>query len=143
MRAQLYFENNPHPSYIEPIIMTFSVGDCYGVNEHATCILREFSNDEIVPHLITAIQDSHGGRRYWGKELAIFFPDVRLISSLLTCIDDSNGDIRGYAVYALSKIGDKSVLPILHNKLLSEHDEEVCEELKQAISKLERLKKMK
>lgn len=87
-----------------------------------------------------AIQDDHEGRRCWGTDLAKFFPDVRLIDSLLTCIDDSNGEIRGYTVYALSKIGDKSVLTHLHNKLLNEHDEEVIEELEQAISKLESLK---
>lgn len=138
--AIAYFEDNLHPSCIEPIMMTFGADDCYGVYEHATCILREFSNDEVVPHLMNAIQDSHEGRRYWGTDLAQSFPDIRLIDSLLTCIDDSNSEIRGYAVYALSQIGDKSVLPLLHNKLLNEHDEEVIKELEQAISKLERLK---
>ncbi|MEH7463131.1 HEAT repeat domain-containing protein [Bacillus thuringiensis] len=138
--AITYFEDNPHPSCIEPIMMTFNIDDCYGVYEHATCILREFSNDEVVPHLIKAIQDNHEGRRYWATDLAKFFPDVRLIDSLLTCIDDSNSEIRGYIVYALSKIGDKSVLSHLRNKLLNEHNEEVIEELEQAISKLESLK---
>ncbi|MGG2091470.1 HEAT repeat domain-containing protein [Bacillus sp. S13(2024)] len=138
--AITYFEDNPHPSCIESIMMTFSLDDCYGVYEHATCVLREFSNDEVVPHLIRAIQDKHEGRRYWGTELAKFFPDVRLVSSLLTCIDDPNDEIREYVASALSKIGDKSVLPILHNRLLEEYDEDVCEELKQTIWRLEKIK---
>ncbi|PEB78424.1 hypothetical protein COM95_26590 [Bacillus cereus] len=138
--AITYFEENPHPSCIEPIMMTFSLDGCYGVYDHATGVLCEFNNDEIVPHLIRTIQNKHEGRRYWGTELAKFFPDVRLVSSLLTCIEDPNDEIREYVAYALSKIGDKSVLPVLHNRLLKEHNEDVCEELKQAISKLERLK---
>ncbi|MEH7019034.1 MULTISPECIES: HEAT repeat domain-containing protein [Bacillus] len=138
--AIMYFEENPHLSCIEPIMMTFSLDDCYGVYEHATCVLREFSNDEVVPHLIKAIRDEHEGRRYCGTDLAKFFPDERLVSPLLICIDDLNDEIRGYVVYALGEIGDRSVLPILHNRLLKEDDENVCDELKQVISKLERLK---
>jgi hypothetical protein len=134
-----YFGENLDSICIEPIMMTFSLDDCFGVYDHAVDVLRNFSNDQVIPCLIEAIQSEHEGRRYWGTEIAKFFPDERLISSLSMCINDSNEEIRAYSVYALNCIGHKSVLPILHERLAEERDEEVCEELQQAILRLEKI----
>ncbi|WP_245644986.1 HEAT repeat domain-containing protein [Peribacillus loiseleuriae] len=134
-----YFGDNPDPSYIEAIMMTFSLDDLYGVYDHAVDVLRNFTNEQVIPHLIEAIQNKHERRRYWGTEIAKFFPDEKLISSLSTCINDPNEEIRAYAIFALNCIGHKSVLPMLHERLAKEQDEEVFEELKNAISKLEKI----
>ncbi|HWO97232.1 MAG TPA: HEAT repeat domain-containing protein [Bacillus sp. (in: firmicutes)] len=134
-----YFEENPDPICIEPIMMTFSLDDCFGVYDHAVDVLRNFSNNQVVPYLLKAIQSEDEGRRYWGTEMAKFFPDERLINSLSRCIDDSNEEIRAYSVYALNCIGHKSVLPILYERLVKEQDGEVCKELKQAILRLEKI----
>ncbi|WP_342720003.1 hypothetical protein AAG068_29120 (plasmid) [Bacillus paramycoides] len=75
----IYFGKNPHPSYIESIMITFSLDDCYSVYDHGTGVLCGFNNEEIAPHLIRTLQDKHEGRRYWGTELAKLFPDVRLV----------------------------------------------------------------
>ncbi|MFC9354906.1 HEAT repeat domain-containing protein [Arthrobacter sp. NPDC057013] len=137
--AIMYFGENPDTICIEPIFMTFSLDDCYGVYEHAVCVLRSFSNDQIIPYLIEAIQCKNEGIRYWGTGIAKFFPDERLINSLLICINDLNEEIRAYAIYALNCIGHKSVLPTLHERLVKEQDDEVHLELKKAISKLEQM----
>ncbi|WP_207911038.1 HEAT repeat domain-containing protein [Paenibacillus albiflavus] len=105
--AILYFEEYPDPSCIEPIMMTFSLDDLYGTYEHAACVLRSFTNDQVVPHLIKALYSEHEGIRYWGANIAKFFPDSRLLNPLLNCVNDSNEEIREYATYARTCIGYK------------------------------------
>lgn len=58
-----YFEEHPHVSCIEPIMMTFSIDNCYGVFDHAVDVLRNLTNDQVVSHLVEAIQSKHEGRR--------------------------------------------------------------------------------
>ncbi|HWL26739.1 MAG TPA: hypothetical protein VNR38_23810 [Ureibacillus sp.] len=58
-----YFGENPDSICIEPIMMTFSLGDCFGVYEHAVSVLMNFSNDQVIPYLIEAIRSKNGGRR--------------------------------------------------------------------------------
>lgn len=129
-----YFSEHPDPICIRPIMMTFSLNESYGVYDHAVVALQGFSNDRVVPHLIEIIQNEDEGKRFWGAELAKFFPDERLVDSLSLCINDPNEEIRVYSIYALNRIGNKKILPILHGRLSIEEDEEVLEELKEAIS---------
>ncbi|MCM3789127.1 HEAT repeat domain-containing protein [Domibacillus indicus] len=129
-----YFIEHPDPICITPIMMTFSLSESYGIYDHAVAVLESFSSDQIVPQLIEIIQSENEGKRYWGTQIAKSFPDERLVDSLLSCINDPNEEIRAYSIYALHYIGNKKVLPMLQERLDIEEDEEVLEELKEAIS---------
>lgn len=40
-------------------MMTFSIDNCYGVYDHAIDVLRNFTKDQVVPHLVEAIQSMY------------------------------------------------------------------------------------
>ncbi|WNS80197.1 HEAT repeat domain-containing protein [Domibacillus sp. DTU_2020_1001157_1_SI_ALB_TIR_016] len=129
-----YFSEHPDTVCIKPIMMTFSLSESYGIHDHAVAVLESFSNDQVVPQLIEIIQSENEGKRYWGTQIAKSFPDERLVDSLSSCINDPNEEIRAYSIYALHCIGNKKILPLLQERLAIEEDEEVLEELNEAIS---------
>ncbi|PEJ28303.1 hypothetical protein CN689_22370 [Peribacillus butanolivorans] len=131
-----YLKLNPHPSCIEPILRSFGEYDGWGLYEEASLILSKFGKNQVLPYLISALQSTQNGIRYWATHIASDFADRQLIPFLEVCFQDKISDIRENTATALGFIGGHQALKVLEDALKVENDPVVLEAIEEAIQEI-------
>ncbi|WP_129692171.1 HEAT repeat domain-containing protein [Gottfriedia acidiceleris] len=132
-----YFIENPFLECIPLFLNVFGDGSGFGVYQLIEDVIVQFSNEEVVPHLLKSLQSDHKGVRYWSAQIALSFPDNQLIKPLSLLINEKESDIRYVAYTALGEIQDKLVLSILKSALRNEKEPDNYELLEDIIENYE------
>ncbi|PEC48164.1 HEAT repeat domain-containing protein [Bacillus sp. AFS096315] len=128
-----YFIENPSLECIPLFLNVFGDGSGFGVYQLIEDVIVQFSNKEVVPHLLKSLQSDYKGVRYWSAQIAASFPDNQLIKPLSLLINEKDSDIRSVAYTALGEIQDKLVLSILKSALRNEKEPDNYELLQDII----------
>jgi HEAT repeat protein len=125
--ARKLFLVEKDPTCIPLFLSSFGAGSGFGVYQLVEDVLLGFSAEEVVPHLVSALVSEHPGVRYWCAQIAVSFPDERLIPALFALLEDASADTRIMAVVALGRIGSAPVRARFRKLLEVESDEDVIE----------------
>jgi hypothetical protein len=129
-----YFLANPDPVCIPLLLNSFGNGSGFGVYQLVEDVICQFSKEEVLPFLISALQSQHAGVKYWCAQIAGSFPNVKLIEPLRCLLQDSSSDIRTMSVYALGAVNNVESLRILNNHMEVEMNEDVVAALREVLS---------
>jgi hypothetical protein len=135
-QVRKWFLDNPDRDCIPLFLNSFGDGDGLGVYQLIGNVIRKFSSQEVVPHLISALSSKSPSVRYWSAQIAARFPEKELIEPLVKLLDDEDFGIRYMAVVALEQIGGESVQVALKNALDKEDDEDMVELLEEVLGEL-------
>jgi len=128
-----YFIENPDPDCIPLFLNVFGQGSGFGVYQLIEDVILQFSNEEVIPHLVKSLLSDHQGVRYWSAQIASSFPDKRLIEPLSSMLNEQDSDLRWAAYMALGEIRDKAIFSILKSALKNEKEPENYEILEDII----------
>jgi hypothetical protein len=129
-----YFLANPDPVCIPLFLNSFGNGSGFGVYQLVEDVICQFSKEEVLSSLISALQSQHSGVKYWCTQIAGSFPDVKLIDPLRNLLQDGSSDIRVMSVYALSAINNEQSLGILKKHMEVVTDENILILIKEVLS---------
>lgn len=121
--ARKHFLDHPDVRCVPLFLNSFGDGTGWGIYQMVDEVLWQFSEDEVVPHLLQALASPLVGVRYWNTQIAMDFPSPRLIPTLTHLVDDPDRGVRCFAIFALSLIPSSEVLPPLQHALATEKDE--------------------
>lgn len=131
-----YFQGNPDPRVIRPLLQSFGKGDGFGTYSSAEDVLSQFSAEEVLPHLREAMRSPHPGVRYWSTSFVSSFPDESLIPLAIENLRDDDVDVRVQAAYALGLIGSDEAIPALEASLETEEREVVRDAIEEVLNDL-------
>ena len=91
-KSRFFFENNPCASCIPLFLNSFGEGSGFGVYQLIDSVIRKFSMDEVVGHLIKALTNKQGSIQYWCIQITVDFPHASLIPILesLLYVNETN-----------------------------------------------------
>ena len=98
---------------IAPLIRSFGYGIGYEIYWSTLHTLEKFDAQQILPHLIDAVQRGERGSRMWAAYMLGRCQDERAIPSLLRLLNDPEEYVRAHAVTALSMISDPSTIEVI------------------------------
>ena len=122
-----FFLANKDVDCIPLFLNSFGDGSGFGVYQLIENVIIQFHKNEVLPHLIQALDSPHRGVRSWCAEIASSFPDPILIHPLKKLLLEEDMDIRIMACLSLGAIGGDQVTEILENALKSEKNVDVIE----------------
>jgi len=127
---------HPDREYIPLFLNSFGEGDGFGVYVQVDEVIREFSAEEVIPHLIKALHSEHPSVREWCAQIAIDFPSPELIDSLRELLQnrDEKQDTRCYAASDLGLIDDKRATAVLEQAFEKETDPRVWVAINDALA---------
>lgn len=127
------FLDKKDPVCIPLFLGSFGEGSGFGVYQLVEDVLLRFSPQEVVPHLVSALNSRHPGVRYWSAQIAASFPDERLVPALFALLTDVSADTRIVAVIALGRLGGAPIRARLIQLLAIETDEDVMEAVREEL----------
>ncbi len=127
---------HPDREYIPLFLNSFGEGDGFGVYVLVDRVIRQFSAEEVIPHLIEALHSEHPSVREWCADIAIDFKSPELIDPLRELLQNPNEkqDTRCYAASDLGLIDDERATAVLEDALAKETDPEVWVEINDALA---------
>lgn len=132
-----YFLANPDKECLPLFLNSFGEYNGMGLYQLVEEVILRFGHDEVVNHLLEALNSKYNGVKYWYAQISALFPDKKLINSLVNLINDSNEDIRISVITSLAQIQDNKVLSILKQQLKVEKDDEIKDFLIDVIEDIE------
>jgi hypothetical protein len=117
-----YFIKEPDHRCIPLFLGSFGGGDGFGVYQLVEDVMWKFSKDEVLPHLIKALQSPSNDIKYWSIQIASGFPDDLLIPILFQILEGADYDLRSMAIIAITQIKSKEVRNKLSFLLNNEKD---------------------
>lgn len=127
---------HPDPEYIPLFLNSFGEGDGCGVYVLVDRVMRQFSAEEVIPHLIEALHSEHPSVREWCADIAIDFKSPELIDPLRELLQNPN-EKKGTRCYAASDLGlidDERATAVLEDAFAKETDPEVWVEINDALA---------
>ena len=131
-----FFMSNPDERCIPLFLNSFGDGSGYGVYQLVEDVLKKYSKEMVLPHLLKAIKSNSWGIRYWGTQIALEFSDKSLLSQLEKGIAESDVDIRATSIIALSQIKCDRAIKILKEAQKNENECDIKELIEQVLSDL-------
>lgn len=128
-----YLRENPHPEALDPLLGVFGNGSGFGVYQHIEDTVAAYDRSAVVPLLRKKIDAGCRSVRYWCTQIAMGYPDERLIDALARNLDPDDYDLRFVSIAALDRIGTESAQAVLASWLPYETDEELREILVEAV----------
>ena len=128
-----HFIQSPDPRSIPLFLNSFGLGSGFGIYQLVEDVMIPFSEDEVVPHLVSALEQGSSSVRYWSAQIAANFPNDDLIDPLQNLLISGDEDARAAAVTALERIPSDRVDNILQQALNREKSEEVRDLMIEAI----------
>ena len=122
-----YFLNNPSPECIPLFLNSFGMGSGFGVYQLIEDVLLKFSKEQVLRHLIDALESRNIGVIYWSVQVASYYPNDDLVLPLSVLLNNQNADIRYHAVVALSEINSAIAQKMLRDRQHIETDQEIIE----------------
>lgn len=121
-----FFMKHHYSECIPLLLNSFGEGSGFGRYERVGQVIRNFSADQVVPHLIEALSSGNRYVRDWCAQLSIDFPVPELLAPLKLLLREDS-DIRFNAVTALEQYHSQEAKAILREHLPREHEHEIRE----------------
>ncbi len=132
---------SPSPDLVPLMLNAFGNGSGFGVYQVCDTVFRQFTKDQMVPHLAAALASPDWGVRYWASQWAADFPDESLIPVLARVAQDDHADSHYHAIAALEEVwretGSKQALRAIRDQEGRETDPDVLELITDILSEAE------
>lgn len=122
-----FLKANPNSGCIPLLLGSIANWNDLMIYERIQAVLRQFSTQEMLPHLLKRFQGTHLYARIWCADTARFFPHPDLIDSLALLLEESTSSARLVAAAALENIGGPRVVKLAAEALHDEDAEDVVE----------------
>ncbi|HEX8596909.1 MAG TPA: HEAT repeat domain-containing protein [Chloroflexia bacterium] len=99
-------QQDKDPRAIQPLIASFGYIDGFDLYQTTGTTLRLFDVEQLMPHLLDAVQHGERGQRAWAAELLGDIGDRAAVPHLLPLLSDPAEYVRARAAFALGMIGD-------------------------------------
>lgn len=131
-----FFLENPDRRSIGPFLRSFGDGSGFGVYQMIEDVIKQFSAEDVLPHLRDALRSPHNGVRYWSLQMVSDFADDSLVPLVIENLTFDDENVRTAAADALSYIGNDDAINALETAIESEEDEDVREAMEEALEDL-------
>ena len=101
-------EQDRDPRAIQPLIASLGYIDGFGLYQTTIGALAKFDDEQVMPHLLEAVQHGERGSRAWAALLLGHTKDRAVVPYLLPLLNDPEVHVRAHTALALSNIGDPS-----------------------------------
>ena len=112
----------------------------FGVYQLVENVILQFSKEDVLPHLLKALNSKYISVRYWNAQISSNYPCLELIMPLKALLYDENIDVRSAALTGLLMCKFPETVAILEKYLQYEKDEYFIKEIQEAILYLTQLK---
>ncbi len=131
-----YCVQNPFEECIPLFLNSFGEIDGLGVYQLVEDVFSAFPKEVVVPYLLESLESKHYSVRYWTANIAVAFPDIRLLEPLLNLYSKENDDIKISIISILSFIEEIDVEKTLENLYNNESSEYVKSFIEEIIDDL-------
>jgi len=101
---QYFFDKDPCEESIHLFLNSFGNEDGYGIYDVVCCYIYRFNTKQVAEPLLEALKSPYFGVRYWATIISGYFvnSDHRIVTNLLDLLDDSESQVRDYAISTLA-----------------------------------------
>ena len=121
--AMIFFQENYNEECVPLFLNSFGSFSGLGVYQLVEDVINKYPAEVVIPHLVNAIINGTDPIKAWCSQIAVNFPDERLIESLESLMTYDNDDIRWAAISALSEIKSERVFWLFKKLQIKEKDE--------------------
>jgi len=132
-----YFFGNPDKRCIELFLNSFGYIDGWGVYQLVDSVILQFPSSEVIPYLLKALKSNYPSIKYWNAQISANYPCLQLVSALEPLLYDTDIDIRSASLTGLCRCKYTETVEVLKEYLQYETDEDLSEEAKRILVKLE------
>ena len=133
-----FFLRNPDPRSIPLLLNSYGDGSGFGMYQLIEDVIAQFSKEEVLPHLRSAIESPHDAVRFWSIQMAPTFIDESLVGPLLLNLEHPSPFVRSAAADALSFVNEQFVRDALHQRNRIETDPTAQLAIQSALADLSR-----
>lgn len=123
-------QRDPDIRVVPALLASLGYPDYYELYQSILLIMVKFSDQQLLPHLIEAVQHAPKGGRQWAALYMGYTKDPIVIPYLLTLLSDPEEHVRAHAITALGSISDPStrsaVASLLEDPSLEVRDAVEC-----------------
>jgi HEAT repeat protein len=125
--ARQALERDPDPRGLRLLLGAFGEGSGFGVYQLVDDTLRAYPRDDVVAALRGALTSSVPSVRSWSMEMALDYPDHRLLPAALALLSDVDRDTRYFAASYVADLRptEGRILDRLREVATREDDEEI------------------
>jgi hypothetical protein len=113
---------------------SFGDGDGHGNYQLVEDVFRQFTADEVILYLSTALAAGSSVTRYWAAQIACSFPSEKLIACLVQCLQDQDPSVRYMTIVCLEQIQDVRSRDALANHRNIESEEDILKLLDEVLA---------
>jgi len=128
-------KDSDDPRVADLLLNSFGEGDGWGVYQLVDEALRSLPRQSVVEALDRSLASPFRSVRAWSMDMALDFPDTRLIPRALTLLSSDDRDQRVFAAYYLSgfETHEEGTVEVLRDALHRESDDEIRSVLQESI----------
>jgi hypothetical protein len=125
--ARKALESDPDPRGLQLLLGAFGEGSGFGVYQLVGDTLRAYPRDDVIAAVRDALTSSVPSVRSWSMEMALDYPDDRLLPAALALLSDLDRDTRFFAASYVADLRptEDRVLDRLRDVASREEDEEI------------------
>ncbi len=125
-----YFLNNADSECIPLFLNSFGGKDGYGLYQMVEDVISMYNKDEVLPHILKALDNPCEYVVYWCVQIASNYPDSKLFVPLSQTIRMSDSDIKIASIIALAQLAlngirTNEVMDVIKNEIGNSYDEEL------------------
>ncbi len=102
--VRLYFESNPDEQCIPLFLNSFGDKDGFGVYQMVESVMLQYSSEQVLPHILKALNSPCEGVRYWSIQIASNYPSEVLFKPLIELLAEEDEDIKSAVIIALAQL---------------------------------------
>ena len=125
------------PECVPLLLNSFGEREGLGVYQLVEDVITKYDNDEVVPHLKSALKSSFRSVRYWNAQIATYFPSIEIFEPLVELLDEDDIDIKYAVLTALAQFESNKVISIIKDFKEKETDLELQELAQEIINDIE------
>lgn len=130
-----YFLHNKCTECIPLFLNSFGYINGFGVYQLVEDVILNFSEEDVVPHIIKALDSKEYSIRFWNVQIAANYPIPELLPSFKKLLNEKDFDIKYNTLTAIDQYSLILIKPILEEYLQREDDEELKEYTKNILTK--------
>ena len=130
-----YLLQNPDPEALDLLMGVFGDGNGHGVYQLVEDVIAAYDRNRVIPLLGKKIETGCRSVRYWCTQIALGYPDERVIDALRRNLDPNDYDLRFFTIAALDGIGTARAQDVLASWLPEEADPQLRELTLEALRK--------
>lgn len=130
-----YFLHNKCTECIPLFLNSFGYIDGFGVYQLVEDVILNFSEEDVVPHIIKALDSKEYSIRFWNVQIAANYTNPELLPSFKKLLNENDFDIKYNTLTAIEQYSLILIKPILEEYLQGEDDEELKEYTKNILTK--------